>query len=291
MGRILLRIERLVFLGMVILCTILFLPSGGAAVGLKVSPAGLIVHNITPGETYDLYQKTGVRLTIFNDDEVSHTYLLSVHRPSEAGSWEKGYSEIPEPGWLWFEEKEVKVEPKGRAYANLFFRIPKEKKYFNQHWVAALGILGKPDSGIALGVYVRIQIETESKEEIRYKPDGTVGIVPSCVVFRKKGETKRVTIYNNDKVPRTFRITALEEKERLKTYLSSGFQHLPDRNWLILSKNILKINPGEKRSFEIRSSLPETREASSGKWEEIFFLEDGQLNSFFRVQIVEESGK
>ena len=86
---------------------------------LKVSPAGFIIHNLTPGKVYNLHQETGLRLTIYNDDEVSHRYTVSVHRPSEVGRWEKGYSEIPDSKWCWFEEKEISVEPKGKGYANL----------------------------------------------------------------------------------------------------------------------------------------------------------------------------
>src|ERR1035437_3652423 len=86
------------------------------AASLKVGPAGFIIHNVVPGKAYDVYKATGLQLTIYNDDTVAKTYLLSAHRPSEGGTWEKGYLEIPDPKWCWFDQNEIIVEANSNAY-------------------------------------------------------------------------------------------------------------------------------------------------------------------------------
>jgi hypothetical protein len=138
------------------------------AASLGVSPSGFIVHEIAPGRQYDVYRESGVRLTINNGDDSTHTYVLSSHRPSTRGRWEKGYLEIPDPKWCWFDRQEVTVGPHAKGYANLLLKVPDEEKYYNQRWAVTFGIEGKPGPlGIALAIDVRAQIETQSKADGR----------------------------------------------------------------------------------------------------------------------------
>jgi hypothetical protein len=51
--------------------------SRAPAAGLKVGPAGFIIHNVTPGRVYDVYKETGVRLTIYNDGDTTRSYVLA----------------------------------------------------------------------------------------------------------------------------------------------------------------------------------------------------------------------
>ncbi len=43
------------------------------AASLKVSPARFIIHDVKPGIQYDVYKATGLRITLYNDDDVSHS--------------------------------------------------------------------------------------------------------------------------------------------------------------------------------------------------------------------------
>ena len=65
--------------------------------GLGVSPGGLLIQGVVPGELCDVYEMSKTGLTIYNRDNKPHTYVLSTHKPSEVGNrkWEKGYLEIP----------------------------------------------------------------------------------------------------------------------------------------------------------------------------------------------------
>ena len=119
---------------------VVFMQHQSEAASLKVSPAQFIVHHVEPGKLYDIHEKTGLRFTIFNDDEVPRTWTLTTHRPSERGRWEKGYGEIPDAKWCWFAEDEITVEPNGRAYAYLKIQIPPGDQYYNQHWIMTVHI-------------------------------------------------------------------------------------------------------------------------------------------------------
>jgi len=274
-----------------LLCLIVILPIFPGrleAAGLKVSPAGFILQNIVPGKVYDIYRKTGLRLTVYNDDTVGHTYLLSTNSPSEWGKWEKGYLEIPDPKWCWFEKKKLTVGPSSQGSCSMFLKIPDEEKYYNQHWVVVLRIMGENGpGGIALAINVRIQIETESKVALKEIPDGIIGIVPSTVVLEKEGGEKKVTIFNNTDSPQVCAVYPLKEKEKLKTYISSGFKPLPKPNWLKLNKQTLKILPRSKQTFTLGLSVPEGEMGDNEKWEYIIFVEGKDNTGFLRVRTSE----
>lgn len=261
------------------------LPVRLEAAGLKVSPAGFILQNIIPGKMYDIYQETGLRLTVYNDDTVDHTYLLSTNSPSEWGKWEKGYLEIPDPKWCWFGKNEITVGPNGQGYCSIFLKIPDEERYYNQHWVVVLRVMGKTGpEGIALAINVRIQIETESKVDLKGSPDGTIGIVPSAIVFGNGGDKKKVTIFNNTDFPQTYTVYPLKEKEKLRTYISTGFKPLPEPKWLKLNKQNLKILPRSKQTFTVGLSAPGGEMDTNDKWEYIIFVEGKDNTGFLRVR-------
>ena len=274
---------------------ILFLITGDlVAASLKVSPGGFIVHDIKPGTTYNLRELTGIKLSIYNDDETTHTYSLSVHKPSVAGKWEKGYDEIPDPAWCWFSPDEATIGPQKVGYGNLFFRIPDKERYYNQRWVATLGIMGKQEQGIGfgLGIYVRVQIETESAADVSEKPDGALGLVPGALSFENippgKSLSKKVRIYNNDTMAHTYTIAPLTRDPEMtpSTYLTRSLQQLPDSSWISCDKESLTIKPDKSGVLTISLHVPRNPEYSDKKWEELLFLkpENGR-SGFIRIRI------
>ncbi len=101
------------------------------SVGLAVSPAGLLVQEVRPGEVCSIYEVSKTGLTIYNRDDEPHTYFLSTHRPSTVGNrkWERGYLEIPDPTWCWFGKEELTVEANGKGLAKIYLEVPDEEKY------------------------------------------------------------------------------------------------------------------------------------------------------------------
>ena len=282
-------------------CLILFLIFFSAAfsrleaAGLSVSPGGFIVNNVTPGITYNLYEKSGIKLSIFNKDDAGHIFTLSVHKPLEVGRMEKGYLEIPDSNWCWFEKDEIKIGPREVGYGNLFIKIPEGEEYYNQHWVATLAIMQKRGKGIGLGlrINVRVQIETESKDDVKGKPAGIIAFKPSTLRFEdvspggaQKGS---VTIYNNDNKTHVYKITSLLhslKEGKQKTYLTKSYQMMPDPKWIILDKDSLLIKPQSSCVLSLKLNIPDKPEYHGKKWEELFLVEPEEgLPGFIRVRI------
>ncbi len=258
------------------------------AASLKVSPAGFIIHNIVPGNTYDVYKEAGLQLTIYNNDAQAHTYLLSAHRPSESGKWEKGYLEIPDPKWCWFDQNEITVEANSNASARFHLKIPDEERYYNQHWVVTLNIAGKPGPGGGMGVAINIraQIETQSKADIKgVTSDGLIDVVPSVITLKAK-ENGEVVIFNNSATNETYKIYPLDDKEKFQKYISAGFIPLPEPDWIKLGDGSLTIPAGGRKTLSLKASLPEKERNSDKKYESIIFIEGKGTTGFLRVQII-----
>ncbi|HNT89059.1 MAG TPA: hypothetical protein PKL84_14435, partial [Candidatus Hydrogenedentes bacterium] len=277
----------------IVCCACLLAAARGAdAASLKVAPARFIVHNVTPGTVYDIHAETGLRLTVYNDDEVSRTWLLSTHRPSERGTWETGYAEIPDAHWCWLDRNEVTVEPNGKAYAHLFLQVPAEERYYNQQWVVTLGIEGKRNAGgVALAADVRMQIETKSKEDVSARPDGPLGIRPSLLRFEDAapgGEAAAdVTVFNNSAAPGKYTVVPLFGQPGIepRTYLTHGFEAIADKDWLVY-ESVVSVEPGGTASLRVVLKIPGDAAHYGKRWEELllFRTEDG-LSRFVRVQV------
>ncbi len=286
-GRNMTRIVRLTFLW----ALVLLLPCQLRAASLKVSPAQFMVDGVEPGKLYDIFKETGLRLTIYNDDDVEHTWVLSTHRPSERGRWEKGYAEIPEAKWCWFDKEEITVAPNSAAYAKLYLRIPPEEKYYNQHWIATIGVGGKRGGGISLAVDIRVQIETESKVDLKGRPNGPLGLEPGTVRFEDiiPGGSKKMPmiIHNNDVKAHVYKITSLfdDADTKKRSYLSHSYAAIPDSGWLKYDKKI-RIKPGRSASIGTQLNVPADAINFGKKWEDILLIEpDEGLAAFVRVQV------
>ena len=261
------------------------------AASLKVAPARFIVHNVRPGVPYDIYRETGLRLAVFNDDDATHTWVLSTHRPSERGRWETGYSEIPDARWCWFDRSEITVPPQGKAYAHLFLKVPDEEKYYNQHWVVTLGISAKPGrTGISLAADIRAQIETAGKMNLKERPAGPLGLEPSMVRFdhAAAGSTSetRVVLYNNDDTTHTYEMRSLFEATRADptSYLTQSFAAIPNSRW-IRRDNQIRIGPGGSALLSLGLEIPRDATHLPEKWEDILLIQpDNGLAGFVRVQ-------
>jgi hypothetical protein len=262
------------------------------AATLKVSPAGFIIHNVTPGRLYNIYQSTGLRLSITNVDDSDRVFALSVHKPSEVGRWEKGYLEIPNPKWCYFEKDEIAIKANKTGTVNLFLQIPDKEKYYNQHWVATLAVMSK-EPGLGLGIYVRVQIETKSKDDTKETPAGIIGLKPSTVKFEDiplgLSERAELTIYNNDDKMHFYQISFLLnslDKSKQRTYLSSLYQPIPNPEWISIEKHNLKIKPKGFCVIPLKLNIPNKPNHYGKRWEEILFIEsDNKTTAFARIQV------
>lgn len=268
------------------------------SLGLSVQPGGLLIQYVKLGQTYDLYEKAGIALIIENKDINPHTYILTTAKPSEVGNkkWLKGYLEMPEPSWFWFEKDEVTVEAQSKKEVKMFLKIPPEDKYYNQHWTVSLGVSGKPEAGqmLALAVYPRYQIETESKIGLKERPDGLIGPEPSTLLLKdlalEKKEKAKIIIYNNDTKTHKYRITPLViavDPTREQIVTTPGYSWIPNVKWLKAAKKRLEILPGKSKELTVAINIPKRKEYYQKKWEALIFVESEQEPSgFVRLQII-----
>lgn len=268
--------------------------------GLRVTPGALFVQGVFLGKLYDVYEASGIRLTIHNDSDREQTYVLSTHRPSEVGlrGWLHGYAALPDPRWFWFDREEVVVGPQSEGHVNMFFEIPQEERYYNQHWVFALGIKGKPGTGmVQIALYPKIQIETISKETVTARPDGPLGLEPSVISIYNLalGAPRQATLrlYNNDAETRRYRLTSktfpAQAGKLPPISVSGGYAWIPEPGWISTTRDWVTVGPQESAAVPLRITIPKGPGHRGRNWESILFIEseDGRTR-FARVQIQTE---
>ncbi len=266
--------------------------------GLRVTPGALFVQSVFLGKLYDVYEASGIQWTIHNQSDREQTYVLSTHRPSEVElrEWLHGYAELPDPRWFWFDRQEVVVGPHGEGHVNMFFEIPQEERYYNQHWVFALGIRGA-GAGIQVALYPKIQIETISKETVTARPDGPLGLEPSVISIYNLplGAPRQATLrlYNNTAETRRYRLTSktfpAQAGQAPPISVSGGYEWIPEPGWISPTKDWVTVGPQERAAVPLRITIPKGPGHRGRNWESILFIEseDGRTR-FARVQIQTE---
>lgn len=256
--------------------------------GLSVEPGSLFVQHVFLDKTYRLYEDLNVPLVIRQKSNIPHTYCLSTYKPSTIGKLVEGYSDIFDPNWLWFDRNEVSIPPNGSATVQMYLRVPKEERFYNQHWTVAIKVETKPEPGemLALGVVSRIHIETEIKEGIKGKPDGLLGFDPARVKIKEKGGVVR--IFNNDKKRHQYHLQIFvppTDTKHEQISLSPGFNWIPDIRWIKVNHQKIRIGQGKARKIKLQFSLPE---GGVKPWEALLMVQPEEgVAGFVRIQIEE----
>lgn len=287
-----------IILLLITLSYLISIPLVRGASGLAVSPAGLLIQKVKPGETYDISEVSGVTLNITNKDNDPHTYIISVHRPSTvaARKWTRGYLEIPDPSFFRLEKDEVRIAANETAKVRMFIEIPDEERYYNQHWSVSLYVRVKAEPGqmVALAAAPRFEIETVAKGGIKKRPDGLIAFEPHLIEIENlvPGSMKeaKVRLYNNDQKRHNYNIIPMifvKNTEKGQIRLSPGYTWIPDLKWLKLKKKKLNVGPEGVVYISFSVKVPENPIHFNQNWEAILFCEpDEGLSGFIRVRIV-----
>lgn len=287
--------------GCLLLCLLfLFVLSEGTALagGITIEPGQILIQNVPPDTSYDIFENTGVKLKLINHDTTANTYSIFSTKPSKVstGTWLKGYLEIPDAKWFYFDKNKVTIGPNDTAYVNMYLKIPAEEKYCNQHWIVAIPIEGSPGEGGAIGImlalYPQFLIETESKTLMGERPYGSIGLEPSIVLLEnvQLGKTVKaeVTIYNNDQTEHTYRLKAtapelISETKKQEISPSPGYSWIPDPKWvkpnpgkflgLVSTIKDVKVDAGKSKKFPLKITIPEDDNYYGQKWEVIIMAE------------------
>lgn len=266
-------------------------------IGLSVEPGGLLIQKVPIGQLYDMDYWIKMRFKIYNNSDNARRYTLKVDKAVKIGvKVLKGYSDIPNPSWFWFEKNEVLVPANGAEEIRMFLRIPNQEKYCNQKWAVGIDVEGKPEAEerLVLAVSPVFYIETESRAEAKEKPAGFLGLAPATAVLENValGRSKtisKIKVYNNDSQAHLYKISSLipsAEQGRQVISPSPNFSWLPKKEWLKPDKSTLKIGPQEQKEITLDLDIPKKGDFLNQRWEGILFFESEEgLSNFVRVQI------
>jgi len=265
--------------------------------GLSVEPGGLVIQKVPIGQLYDMDSSIKMRFKISNQSDKPRCYAIKVDKPIKVGvKVLKGYMQIPDPSWFWFEKNEALVPANQGEEIKMFLRIPNEEKYCNQKWAVGIDVEGRPEAEerLVLAVSPVFYIETESRSEVKEKPAGFLGLVPGIVALenvalgRSKGISK-IRIYNNDTQPHRYKISSIiphGEPGSQVIIPSPNFSWIPKKEWLQTDRGTVKIGSDEQKEIILDLDIPKKKEFLNQRWEGIvFFVSEEGIANFVRIQI------
>ena len=265
--------------------------------GLSVEPGGLLIQRVPIGQLYDMDSSIKMRFKISNQSDKPRRYTIKVDKPVKVGvKVLKGYTQIPDPSWFWFEKNEALVPANQGEEIKMFLRIPNEEKYCNQKWAVGIDVEGRAEAEerLVLAVSPVFYIETESRSEVKEKPAGFLGLVPGIVALenvalgRSKGISK-IRIYNNDIQPHRYKISSIiphGEPGSQVIIPSPNFSWIPKKEWLQTDRGTIKIGSDEQKEIILDLDIPKKQEFLNQRWEGILFFESEEgLSNFVRIQM------
>jgi len=272
--------------------------TGSQGRGLTVEPGVMMIQNVTPGEPFDLYEVAQITLTINNRSDRARIFDIEPKIPSEAMvNMVEGYSDIPDATWLRLEKNSLRLTPFSQGHIKMRVNVPKSDEFYNQNWAVALNVKTRPEPGekLALAVKPIYYIETIAKENVRGKPYGVLGIVPSRIRLEEAalGRTRgagEITIYNNDNKVHIYDITSyippeeLTRKQKQKISLSAGYQWIEDERWILPAKRRVKIAPHRSVKISFDLNIPSKLTYRGKKYEGVIKIKsDDNKANFMRI--------
>ena len=258
------------------------------AMALGISPGAFCAQGVPVGVKTD----TGVDITVTNDTDKERIFTLKIAgmAPLQSPSL-RGYSSMPDLSWFVLEKTELAVPAKGRATSRITLSIPDDESYYNQHWgVSCLVEYGGQKGLFQEAVKAVYMVETKSREDIKVRPHGKLGLAPTIVSIdagdKKAGAS--FTIYNNTDEARTYTLTCDgpdDSQGSLKLNTSPGFRRLAEADRLNIKPASVKIKAGDSRQVAV--SLGKTKDAASvdGTETVVFVESDKKEAGFVRVQM------
>lgn len=252
--------------------------------GFGLGPGMLLIENVKPGgeKVEATTMETG--LFVYNGTEAKQLFSVSVLKATQAiGTWELGYTDLPDASWLEVDKQEVEVPAKSKAPIKLFVKVPNKPEYFNKKWMAvAVCSPGKKQPGVVgLQVATRLQIETLADPMIDVKAyEKSVALVPSICEMPESqpGTDWRVLckVVNNTADEKTYTIKHLDDVEKDSgkhaRYFCIGCEHVISPAW-ITDSGTFTVKPGEVHPLNLKVNIPAS--AVRGKhYEELVLLQD-----------------
>jgi hypothetical protein len=170
--------ERMKLAGLIAALLVILLPSFTLAQGVNfsVSPAEVHIDNLLLGETAEF------ELTIHNKDEIAHNFTIATFQPPEEERRE-GRAGLPDDSWIGFSSQEIGVAANSEANVTVTVAIPREQKWAGEDWEIWLGVAAESRDLLAVRLYVRLLVSTNSAMEARSNAGLVAGIVVGVILL------------------------------------------------------------------------------------------------------------
>lgn len=186
-------IRHLKLAGLIVALLGILLPSVILAQDLifSVSPAEVSIDNLPPGEAVEF------ELTIYNKDEITHNFTLTIFQPPEEERRE-GRTEFPENSWISLSSQEIELAANTEAEITARVAIPREQKWTGKDWEIWLGVAAASSELLAVKLYVRLLVSTSPALEASSNAPLVAGIIVGIVLlsyvsyyyFRRKAKAQ-----------------------------------------------------------------------------------------------------
>ena len=273
----------------ILIVGVMFFVSNGFSLG--VSPAVVCISGLEIGDDKD----TGVDYTITNESAGEQEFTLEVIAPIMPSDESlKGYSKLPDLAWLYVEKTDIIIPAKSTGTSRIHVKIPKEEKYYNQHWAVSCHIKQKGIGFVNVAVAPFIMIETKFKDKTSERPYGEFGLSPGIIgVEFDRSENKKASfnIYNNGLKDCVYKIKSFvpdTKNNNAKISPTDGFEWAKDAKWVKIPSDNLKIKGGEYKEVVINIDCPKDLKIPEGRKgiEAMIFIESENLQKrFVRVLI------
>jgi len=139
-----------------LIATAILLPSPILAQNFSVAPAEVKIENLSPGDEAEF------ELTIYNKDNISHTFILTAYNP-EKSQRRPGRAELPDDGWINFSPQEVEVAASSDAKVKVEVAIPSNQEWAGKIWEIWLRVAPKDKDFLAVNYYIRLLVSTSGE--------------------------------------------------------------------------------------------------------------------------------
>ena len=278
-------LTRLLFYGI-----ILFIGMVSYSFSATITPASFCIEKFDIGQNTDL----GIDFVISDVQNIGPINLKSKEVPHDRIL--KGYQPIPDPSWFYFLTSQIVPDKNGFAKARMFLRVPKEEQYYNQHWMVAV-TANPPRVGMfSLALTGFYMIETTSKTNIKTKPYGLLGLVPSRLTINQmipeKIKHASFKIYNNDQILHTYQLSVhtfgVSLYKALRISQAPGYEWIKQSNWIKPRDNKVIVKSGEVKEVLLDIQIPKGVSYSDEGWEGILMVTSTESNGpsgFIRILI------
>lgn len=241
--------------------------------GILVRGGDVILENVTPGISYDLYSR-GYSFGVKNGGEAPVSVIIepAIPKKSECSS---GYEPIPDPGWISLEPSEINdLCPQCFKPVRVVLHVPDREEYKGKHYQVFLYVREKPPLlpgggvGLATGFKASLRFSvgtpgphTLEMEKLKKKLlTFSFDLFPNILflmdlrpqVFYPKKQRDIFRFVNKMDTKLVFEVSAekLEEAE-----LQGDFVALEDTSIVKFKKKEVKINPYEIKDIDFYLDL------------------------------------